>query len=86
MLVNENRCYHVLLFSVYNFLPRRPLHWSVDGDVRNTTITIQMARLQGTEINHGITGQKRQSGLVIDIWGGSFGMIASLPNIRNCSA
>ena len=49
-------------------------------------ITTEMARLQGTGLYHGITGQKRHSGLVMDIWGGSFGMITSLPNIRNCSA
>ena len=35
---------------------------------------------------HGITGQKRQSGIVMNIWGGRFGMITSLPVIRNCSA
>ena len=29
----------VLLFSDYKFLPRRPLHWFVDGDVRNKAIT-----------------------------------------------
>ncbi len=68
----------MLLFSGYNFLPRGPLHWSVD--VRNKAVTSEMARLQGTKLYHGITGQKRQSGLVIDIWGGRFGMITSLPN------
>ena len=30
---------------------------SVDGDVRNTAITSELARLQGTELYHGITGQ-----------------------------
>ena len=63
---------------------------SVDGDVRNKTITSEMARLQGLSYNHwlyhGITGQKKQSGIVMNIWGGRFGMITSLPDIRNCSA
>ena len=49
-------------------------------------LLVRWQGLQGTELYHGITGQKRQSGLVMDIWGGSFGMITSLPNIRNCSA
>ncbi len=57
----------MLLFSGYNVLPRRPLPWYVDGDVRNKAITSEMARLQGTELYHGITGQKMQSGLVLDI-------------------
>ena len=35
----------------------------MDGDVRNKAITSEMARLQGTELYHGVTGQKRQSGL-----------------------
>ena len=56
-------CY-VLLFSGYNFLSRGPLHWSVD--VRNQAVTSGMAMLQGTKLYHGITGQKRQSGLVMD--------------------
>ena len=52
----------------------------MDSDVRNTAITSELARLQGTELYHGITGRKRQSGLVMDIWGGRFCMITSLPN------
>ena len=34
--------------------------------------TSELAMLQGTELYHGITGQKIQSGLVMDIWGGSY--------------
>ena len=62
----------MLLFSGYNLLPRRPLHWSEDGAVMNKAITSEMARLQETELYHGITGQKRQSGLVMDIMGMKF--------------
>ena len=39
----------------------------MDGDNRNKAITSEMARLQGTELYHGITSKKRQSGLVMDI-------------------
>ena len=67
MLMNESSFCYVLLFSGYNLVPRRPLHWSVDGGVMNKAITREMARLQGTELYHGIIGQKRQPGLVMDI-------------------
>ena len=50
------------------------------GDVRNTAITSELARLQGTELYHGISGQVRRDNpvLVVDIWGGSFGMITQV--------
>ena len=56
----------MLLCSGYNFLPRRPIHWAEDGDVRNKTNTSEMARLHGTESYHGLTCQKRQAGIVMD--------------------
>ena len=59
VLMNEISYCYVLLFYGYNGVPRRQLHWSADGDVRNKAITSGMARLQGTELCHGITGQKR---------------------------
>ena len=39
------------LFSGYNLMPRRPIHWSEDGDVRNKAITSEMARLRETALN-----------------------------------
>ena len=44
VLENEIRSCSVLLFSGHHFEPRRPVHWSTDGDVGNKAIISEMAR------------------------------------------